>query len=774
MGFRPALQRLVLAAGLGGWVQNRSGRVRLELVGPLEGIDAFLAALPGRLPPRARLEALVRHEPHPAAAGEGEGFEIRESEADEEFRVSIPADLAVCPRCLEEVFDPASRFYGYPFTTCTDCGPRYTVVDTMPYDRERTSLSAFPLCPRCRREYASPDDRRFHAESIACPECGPRLSLLDAAGRPLEGDPLRGARVALAEGKIVAVKGLGGFLLAVDAFSEAAVRRLRERKHRPHKPLAVMARDLAAAEGLCRLGEPERALMASPVSPIVILPVRAEALARGLPVALLSPDTGQLGVMLPTTPLHALLMRPLAGDPTPAFELLVMTSGNRGGEPICTGNEEALDRLRGIADLFLCHDRPIRLRCDDSLVASGFACGSAGTGGFACGSAVAGPQVWRRARGYAPEGLRLSRPLGRAVLALGAELKNTVALGFEDEIVLSPHIGDLETPAACDGMEQVARCLPAFLRREPQSVAVDLHPDMHSTRFGRRLAREAGLPLVAVQHHHAHGAAAMAEYGLEQALCLVFDGTGLGADGAIWGAELLRVEGAQVERLATFCPAPLPGADAAVLHPARQLAARWLDQGRELPEQWRRRLGLTGQELSLLALQVRRGLRAPRSHAAGRLFDAVSAALGLAPSLVTYEGQAAIRLEAAALRVRDAGGRRLAFREQMREGLFCVDWGEVFAAWLEEAPQPEDRALWARAFHEALARAALRMVEVGLERHPGLPVTLSGGVFMNRLLTGLLEEAMSERGLRVFTPRRVPPNDGAVALGQAWIAGGGA
>ncbi|MDQ7086416.1 MAG: carbamoyltransferase HypF [Acidobacteriota bacterium] len=528
-------------------------------------------------------------------------------------------------------FDPASRFHGYPFTTCTDCGPRYTVVAAMPYDRERTTLADFPLCETCRAEYEDPRSRRFHAESIACPECGPRLRLLDAAGRELAGDPLCQARAALVAGKVVAVKGLGGFLLAVDPCRPGAVARLRERKRRPHKPLAVMASSLDGVRRHFHLGARAAEALASPEAPIVLLAPRSDTVAAAV-AGVLAPDTGELGVMLPTTPLHALLARPLPGDPTPAFELLVMTSGNRRGEPICTRTDQALERLAGIADMWLTHDRRILLRCDDSVVAE----------------APGGMMLWRRARGFAPAAVGLAQPLDRTVLALGAEMKNTVALGFDREIVLSPHVGDLETPEACAGLERIVEALPRFLRREVEVVAVDLHPDMHSTRCGRRLAAEAGLEVVAVQHHLAHAAATMAEWGLERALAVVFDGTGMGSDGVIWGAEVLEIGPDGWWRRASFVPAPLPGGDAAVRHPGRQLLARWIDAGAVVPEAWWRRLGLEGDQRRVFEVQVARGLNTPRTHAAGRVFDAYAAALGVAPGSITWQAQAPARLEALA------------------------------------------------------------------------------------------------------------------------------
>lgn len=755
VGFRPTVQVLAEQAGLGGFVQNRSGSVRLALEGAPDDVDAFLAAFPGRLPPRARLE---RSTPLSREALDPDlpvaPFVILESDGADAVRVSIPADLALCPDCRAEVFDPASRFFGYAFTTCTNCGPRYTVVDGMPYDRERTSLAVFPLCLACRAQYTDVRDRRFHAESIACPLCGPRLAWCGADGAPLQGDPLREARAAIAAGALVAVRGLGGFLLACDAFDRGALARLRERKHRPAKPFAVMARDAEVAGRWCHLAPDVRALLEGPVAPIAILDVRPDAALRGLPQDLLTPDAPTLGVMLPTTALHALLATPLPGDPTRPLDLLVMTSGNRGGEPICLANAEAFERLAGIADFFLVHDRDVRLRNDDSLVAA----------------TPQGPQVWRRARGYAPESLRLARPLARRVLAFGAELKNTIALGWGDEVVLSPHIGDLETPEALDGLLQVVARFPSYFRQQPQVVAVDLHPDLHASRVGRRVAQELGVPVVEVQHHHAHAAAALAEHGLESALALAFDGTGLGPDGAIWGAELLHATLVDYVRLGTFAGVPLPGADAAVREPVRQLVARWWAAGAEPSEATLDALGVTPADAALWRLACARGLNAPTTHAAGRLFDAAAVVAGVAPRRISYEGQAAIRLESLA---RGASALdsppEIPFSTRRVGELLLVDWGPLFAA-ATLAP-PGHPAGWALAFHRAVARAALALARHGRKATGCEVVVLTGGVWMNRLLVGLARQALEGAGFRVVEAARVPPNDGGVALGQAVVAG---
>lgn len=758
VGFRPTVCRLARAAGLGGSIQNRADSVRLTLEGRPENLRNFMAALPRQLPPHARIDSCALVEDRPLPPGRQAGlFAIEASGGTEPPDILIPADLAICSDCLREVFEPSDRRHGYPFTTCTQCGPRYTVINAMPYDRVRTTLSAFPLCPTCRQEYETPDDRRFHAESIACPACGPKLWMEDAKGHRLDGDPLRRARAALADGAIVAVRGLGGFLLAADAFNREGLINLRRRKLRPDKPFAVMARKLACIRQACDVPPEVEELLQSPKAPIVILDVRPETGTDALPMDLLSPDTATLGVMLPTTPLHALLTMPLPGDPVRPFDWLVMTSGNRGGEPICISNDEARDRLRGIADYLLLHDREINLRNDDSL----------------CALQQGKPQVWRRTRGFAPNPIRLQRPLARCVLAMGAELKNAIAIAFADRTVFSPHVGDLEAVEAVEGLRQVAEALPRFVNRTPQAVAVDLHPDMQCTRIGREIAASLGIPVIEVQHHHAHAVAALGEHGHRAGLALVFDGTGLGLDGHVWGAELLDCDGPAFRRLASFSGAPLPGGDAAVRHPARQLVGRAVAACIELPAALCRRSGISDEQLRVWTQQCQAGINAPVTHSAGRLFDAISAMLGLAPSVTTYEGQTAIRLEAAARRHRpSAADPTLGWRAEERGDRLWIDWSPTVARLAANAcEKTADADAWAYAAHVAIADAAAKMAAYGVERTGRRLVALSGGVFMNRILTRLVVSRLEAMAITALVHREVPPNDGGVALGQAIVAG---
>lgn len=751
VGFRPTMARIMASAGLTGWVRNQSGTVRLVIDGPVTDVDNFLKNLPEELPPKARLEGVLvvsRVAIHKREVARG--FEILESSADDSIRISIPADLAMCKDCRDEVFNPDSRYYRYPFTTCTNCGPRYTVVESMPYDRERTALKEFPLCENCLSEYTNPLDRRFHAESIACARCGPKLSWADSQGNPLSvEDPLIAARHALFRGKIVAVRGLGGFLLAADATDKGVLERLREIKNRPAKPFAVMARSLELVKNNCFVSEAEEKLLCSSESPIVVLRTREDC---DLPLNILTPGLSNLGVMLPTTPLHALLVEKSGNDPTDSFDFLLMTSGNRSGEPICLTNQDAFQRLKGIADFFLCHNRGINLRNDDSLAVVDHG----------------NIQLWRRARGYAPESIKLKHFLERTVLAMGAELKNTICLGFNNEAVLSPHIGNLETPEALDGLEQVADSFPVYFSKTPEVIAVDPHPDMHSSRLGRKIAKRFNIPVVEIQHHYAHAMSVMCEHGLEEAIALVFDGTGLGTDGTIWGGELLHVHRDGWKRLGTIAPAELVGGDAAVHRPARQLVARFWQQGLEINERWRRRLAVSEYELALWKMQYEKQLNTFTSHAAGRVFDAFSAGLAISPERVSYEGQAAIWLEDFAFRNSSGVLPDLGFETRDESDLFVVDLAPMFLSLHREFPERKEVFPWAAAFHNTMVKAALAMIESARLKTSDLPVVLSGGVMMNRLFVSRLVGELRKREIEVYTHSLVPPNDGGISLGQVY------
>jgi hydrogenase maturation protein HypF len=731
-------------------VKNLSGSVMLCLEGGKNAVNSCIRELLERPPKGANFKIVETVEIKTARHREFTDFRILDSSPDERARIIIPVDIALCKRCRAEILNPADRRHRYPFTTCVECGPRYTVIDRMPYDRSRTVMSVFPLCDECRKEYENPGNRRFHAETIACPECGPQLFLAAPDGSALEcGDALKHAAAAIRNGKIIALRGVGGYQLAADAFNRETLQTLRRRKNRPEKPFALMARDLATVRQYCAIDAEEEQLLTSEAAPIVILDLQQKI--ERLPADLISPDTVNAGFMLPYSPLHALLF---AEDIPPA---LVVTSGNRGGEPICLTNEDAFERLGDIADFVLGHNRDINLRNDDSVAVVSYG----------------QPQVWRRARGYAPEPLEIINPAGKCVVAMGAELKNTITLAYESEAVISPHIGDLENPESLQAMKFVYEKFVEFLKRTPDAVAVDLHPDMHSTAYGESVAAKLGVPLRRIQHHHAHAAACMAEHGIENALALVFDGAGYGPDGSIWGAELLLAGFTNFKRLATFAPAALPGGDVAVKKPLRQLAARLFQAGAALDSIAAFMPQIKRSELETWQAQCNNKLNAPLSHAAGRLFDALAALIGIAPETVTFEGQAAIRLEAFARRADAVAALpENSFISRKNGMLLELDWAPLFADFARfrnlDIARKNSLAL---AFHHAVAAACINMISYSLDSGFCAPdVVLSGGVFQNRLLVSILAPELEKLGLTVRLHRRVPPNDGGISLGQAAIA----
>ncbi len=735
VGFRPWAARIARETGVAGRVRNHATGVAVEVFGAAAAVESFLARLQGEPPPAARFE---RIEVVPIPFEPVTGFAIEASRAAAERRVTIPPDLATCPACLAEVRDPANRRYGYAFTNCTDCGPRFTIVRDVPYDRPATTMAGFAMCPDCEREYRDIEDRRYHAQPNACPVCGPRLSLLGPGGAPWEvADPLAAAAALLRDGAVVAVKGLGGFHLACDAGSDAAVGTLRERKRRQEKPFAVMVADLAAAEGLAFLTDAERRLLAGVERPIV-LARRREGAALSPTVA---PDTDLVGLLLPYTPLHHLLLAAV-GRP------LVMTSGNLSEEPIAIGNDEAVARLAGIADAFLVHDREIESPCDDSVA-----------------RVIAGqPVLFRRARGYVPRGIPVPRPFARPVLAAGAHLKNTFLLGIGDTAWPGPHVGDLENLETYRAYEEGIRRLTRFLRTEPEVIAHDLHPAYLSTRY----ARESPAPVkVAVQHHHAHVVAAMAEHGLEgPALGLAWDGTGQGDDGTAWGGELLLADFAGYRRLATLRPIALAGGDRAIREVWR-IALAALDDAfdgdpplAKLPVF----AAIAAGDLAVVRRLIAPGVNAPRAHGAGRLFDAVGAIV-LGRAAARHEGQVAIALERAA---GSDEGRAYPF-EIRGDGPATIDWRPLLRAVVDDLLAGRSASTVAARFHRTLAAAAAELVRSALAVHGALPVVVSGGCFQNaRLTEGLV--ASLDRRVRLYLPSALPPGDGGLSLGQAIVA----
>jgi hydrogenase maturation protein HypF len=736
IGFRPWVYRLAMQQAVRGRVFNDASGVIIEAFGRKPALDAFLHDLQSGTLPNTRI-AHVSWEAipdEPIAT-----FTIVESSADGERHVSIPADLATCDACLAEIFDPGDRRYRYPFTNCTGCGPRFTIARDVPYDRASTSMAGFRMCEACQREYDHPGDRRFHAQPNACPACGPRLRAVGPDGLERHvADAIRAAGATLRAGGIVAVKGLGGFHLACDASSAEAVRRLRRRKRREEKPLAVMVRDAAAAETLAALNRAALALLRSPERPIVL----AWRIGRTLPDDI-APGSSLLGLLLPYTPLHHLL---LADCERP----LVMTSGNVTDEPIAYRNEEALERLSGIADLCLLHDRDIVSRCDDSVA-------TVMTGG---------PVVLRRSRGYVPQPVRLARPVAAPVLGTGALLKNTFCLAAGREAWLGPHIGDLENLETFDEFREGVERMTRFLGIEPAVVAHDLHPEYLTTQYARGLA---GITAVAVQHHHAHVASAMAEHGLEgPVLGVAFDGTGYGTDGTAWGGEVLLADYGRAERLATCRPIPLAGGDAAIRQPWR-VALALLDDAFEgdppldaLPLFER----VPAREIATVRQLIAAGVNAPLARGMGRVFDAFGA-LVLARRTVSFEGQLALAFNMAA-----APAERGSYRYEIaREGdLAVLDLRQaVREATFEVIGHAPVEAISAR-FHNTLTAAAADLVRSAARRHGRLPVVLTGGCFQNVRLTESLAAELSPR-FRVWIHRDVPPGDGGIALGQAAVAG---
>ena len=751
VGFRPFVYRVARDLGLDGSVRNDGGRVVIEAAGAPEALAALVRRLRSEAPPQARVRSVrARHldDVHPAC---GSGFLVAASSVAASSVAGgdreLPPDLATCADCLRELFDPEDRRYRYPFLNCTQCGPRATIVDDLPYDRQRTVMRAFPLCAACADEYADPGNRRYHAEPVACPVCGPRLSWrahAAAAVTAIGEDALRAAVAAVRGGSIVAVKGLGGYQLVCDATDEQVVARLRQRKRRPVKPLAVMVADADTAATLAHVSPAEGGLLVSTARPIVLLQARPDAVGTLAPSV--SPGTRQVGLFLPTTALHALLLAELTRP-------LVVTSGNRADEPIACDDADALARLGGIADAFLASDRPIRARYDDSV------------------TRVVGGQesVVRRARGYAPAPLELPVPARVPLLAVGAQLKHTFALASGDRAVLGPHGGDLEDADAFDAFTATLAHLSRLQAIEPELVTHDLHPGYLSTQYAARWPARRRVP---VQHHHAHVASCAAEHGVSGPfLGVAYDGLGLGDDGTLWGGEVLVADLRGYRRLARFGRAPLPGGAAAVRRPVRTalgylLGAEALPGHPPLDPDHAFTSRLDPREVAVVRRMVERGLNAPLASSAGRLFDAVSSLLGVRDD-ASYEGEAAVALEAAADEV-PGDPPALPWRlDRGADGLLVYDPRPTLAAVLGSSdPAP----VVAARFHTSLAEVTAALVERAA-RETGLQVVcLSGGVFQNRRLTLAVLRALRGLGVQPLINRRVPANDGGVSYGQAAVA----
>ncbi len=750
VGFRPFVYSLASRLGLGGVVGNDVDGVFAEVEGPPGAVRKFLLALENEAPPLARIERITTREILPNGSG---AFAIAPSEAGGPRRTLVSADSATCADCLAEMADPADRRFGYPFINCTNCGPRFTIVTDVPYDRPLTTMAGFTMCAPCAAEYHDPADRRFHAQPTCCPACGPALWLAGPGGAPVvagtvvagtaAGEPVRRAAELVLAGQVLAVKGLGGWHLAVDASSQEAAAALRGRKHREDKPFAVMVPDLAAARLLCELDEAEASLLASGRRPIVLSARRPGAAVADA----VAPGNRQLGLMLPYTPLHHLLLAAI-GRP------LVLTSGNVSDEPIAYRDSDALDRLGGIADAFLGHDRAIHVRADDSVV-----------------RALRGREMlMRRSRGYAPEPVRVRWAFRRPVLACGAELKNTFCLAKANHAFLSPHIGDLENAETLRSFTEGIEHFRRLFDIEPRVVAHDLHPEYLSTKYALELEEDGrDVDLVGVQHHHAHIASCLADNGEDgPVIGVAFDGTGFGADGTIWGGEFLVADLAGFTRGGHLEPVPMPGGAAAIRQPWR-MAAAYLDAagigaaaaGLDVA---RRNERLWADVVRL----ARRGVHSPVTSSAGRLFDAAAAVLGVRDG-VNYEGQAAIELEQ--LAGPDAGGGAGAYQAGIEPGEpFRVRGADLIRAIVADLEKGTAAEVIAARFHGGVTGLITEGCELLRERTGLGTVALSGGVFQNLVLLHGTAARLEARGFRVLAHSRVPCNDGGISLGQAVIA----
>jgi hydrogenase maturation protein HypF len=738
VGFRPYVYRLASELKLVGSIANTPAGVTIEVQGTAEAVDSFLTRLPLELPRLARITGLATRV---LPCNHDHEFRILASVVGEESRALISPDVAICEDCRRELFDPHDRRFRYPFINCTNCGPRFTIVRGIPYDRARTSMAKFQMCPACQREYDDPLNRRFHAQPNACWDCGPRVELWDSFGRRIDTpDPVEAAAALLREGRVVAVKGLGGFHLAVDATNASAVATLRQRKRRVGKPFAIMAPDFTAMDAFCIADDSSRALLLGPERPIVLLPKKVPS-----PIAQeVAPRIHELGVFLPYTPLHHLLF---AGG---RFTALVMTSGNLSEEPIAIENREAVERLGGLGDFFLVHDRDILRRSDDSVVRS--------SGGHVL--------QLRRSRGYVPVPIFLQQELP-PILAVGGELKNTICLTKGRHAFLSQHVGDLENLEAHKFFEEAIAHLEHILEIVPQVIAYDLHPDYFSTRWA--LAQK-GVRLVGVQHHHAHIASCMAENHLDgKVIGFALDGTGYGTDGHIWGGEVLVSDYEEFHRVAHLAYVPMPGGEAAIHEPWRMALSYLLRHFGEklfdLPVPFVRQLDRRRAEL--LLRMIERGVNSPLTSSCGRLFDAVAALVGIRQT-VTYEAQAAIELEMAIDSHGDDTGYPLAVVSD-KSG-WTMDAGPLFEAIAGDLKRGIPTGTISRKFHEGLADVFAQLACLVRERTGHSRVCLSGGSFQNMHLLQALQVRLQRHGFEVFTHSEVPPGDGGLSLGQALVA----
>lgn len=731
---RPFISLLARRFRQHGWVANTPEGLTLAIEGDSELQQAMMVKIRSDLPPQARIFSMsAKRLPLTGF----QDFLIKDSKVNGNASPFVQPDMAVCRHCIRDISDRGSRFYRYPFTSCSHCGPRYSIMTSQPYDRQRTAMARFKLCPDCARDYHSIDNRRFHAQTIACPACGPRLTLTDHTGSRLaENDAaLSEAGLWLRKGKIIAVKGIGGYQLWVDAASPNAIERLRSSKHRPKKPFALMAADVPMAESLCHISDAELQGLTAAAAPIVLMRRKIDAaVAENV-----APDSDRLGVMLACSPLHYLLLADF-GAP------VVATSGNRGNEPICIGNDQALNRLAGMADFFLMHDRPVLRPLDDSIVRQ-------------IGNQMT---VLRRARGYAPLPIAMKKPLPDA-LAVGGHLKNTVAVCRDRHLILSPHIGDLDCDLSRQQMAAACSDLESFYRVSPKTLLRDRHETYGSSQYAEQRGKhfETSIRTVKIQHHYAHILACMAEHGLEPPLLgVAWDGNGLGSDPSLWGGEFLLIGQKGFSRFAHFRSFPLPGAAKAILEPRRS-ALGVLDELQLASEFDPKKLSFSETEWTLLRSALSKQFNCPRTTAVGRLFDAVAALLGLCP-INQYEGQAAMILENDAFKTNAMEAYHFAIAGKAP---LIVDWQAMIAAVLTDIGNGH-AAVVARKFHNTLAQIIAALAE-----RAALPtVVLSGGCFQNAVLTEAAIAQLKSAGFRVYCHSQIPPNDGGLALGQLYAA----
>ncbi len=740
VGFRPFVYRLATELGLNGWVTNDTSGVNIEVEGPGERVERFAELLNARKPSLAAIHSMDQKILKPVGYKK---FEIRESSSVEDKTALVLPDIATCDDCLDEINSPTERRFNYPFTNCTNCGPRYTIIEGLPYDRKTTAMKNFGMCSSCGKEYKQPSDRRFHAQPIACPKCGPKVFLTDAKGKVFsrESKSVEESAERIREGRIVALKGLGGFLLVCDARNTDAVKRLRQKKYREEKPLAVMYPDIKSVKEDCEVNQLEEETMLSPRHPIVLLK-RKENFSLAKNVA---PNNPYLGVMLPYTPLHHILMK-ILGFP------IVATSGNKTDDPIAIDNEEALKRLGGIADFFLLHDRPILRRVDDSVVRV----------------MENRLSILRRARGYAPLPIVIDKQSKKNILALGGHLKNTISFSKGNNIFVSQHIGDLETREAIGSFREVIDSLGRLYDFSPHAVAVDMHPNYESTKFGEELASRKGVDVVRVQHHHAHVASCMCENRIDDTVMgVAWDGTGYGTDGQAWGSEFLIADYKGFERFAHFIPFQLPGGEAAIRKVSHSaLGALYTTFGDDIFSEKFNSIpalkAFNDKEIRLLTDCMKTKLNSPMVYGMGRLFDAVSSILGVRQSC-SFEGQAAMQLEFEGMGVKTKGVYRYKIGSKKPA---VVDWRPMVSDIVHDYILGTDRSVISYKFHQTLARIIFDVADLSGIRK----VVLSGGVFQNALLNSLVRKEFEGKKFRIYEHSDIPTNDGGISVGQVAVA----